>query len=234
VFACGPFGNGPPVVEFLERFAATTLIGVSLSMLQDLDEWNPFDLLLERDSSRRARPDVAFAFRQPRVPVVGLVFIHPQPEYGLRDVHMRANAALERLVARREMAVVPIDTRLDVNSNRLRTTAEIESLIACMDVVVTTRLHGMVLALKNGVPVVAVDPVVGGAKIRRQAETIGWPIILDGQTVSDDQLLGAFDFCLQKAAKDAAQQCATRALGLVKEAGHEFGRYMKETALASL
>ena len=57
----------------------------------------------------------------------------------------------------------------------MRTAAEVESLIARVDVVVTTRLHGLVLALKNGVPAVAVDPVRGGAKVCRQAQTLGWP-----------------------------------------------------------
>ena len=49
----------------------------------------------------------------------------------------------------------------------LRTAEEVESLIARMDVVLTTRLHGLVLALKHGVPVVAIDPIAGGAKLRR-------------------------------------------------------------------
>src|SRR5262249_51320323 len=59
VFVCGPLGNGPPVAEFLERFSGCKRIGLNLSMLHNLDEWNPFDLLLERDSSRRAHPDMA-------------------------------------------------------------------------------------------------------------------------------------------------------------------------------
>jgi hypothetical protein len=57
-----------------------------------------------------------------------------------------------------EVAAVPIDSRLDVNKAGLRTPAEVESSIARMDVVLTTRLHGTALSLKNGVPVVAIDP----------------------------------------------------------------------------
>ena len=70
---------------------------------------------------------------------------------------------------------VKIDTRLDTNQTGLRTPAEVESVIRKMDVVMTTRLHGLVLAIKNGVPVIAIDPVAGGAKIKRQAESIDWP-----------------------------------------------------------
>ena len=226
VFVCGPFGNGPPVVEFLDRFAGRKMIGLNLSMLQDLNEWNPFDLLLERDSSARAHPDMAFLSRQPRVPIVGVVLIHPQPEYGKRDVQVQANAAIQRLVARRELSAVSIDTRLDINSTGLRTAAEIESLIARMDVVLTTRLHGTVLALKNGVPVVAVDPVAGGAKICRQAATIGWPIVLDGESATDEQLEGAFDFCLTAEARDQARQCAAQATTEIEKVRDEFVAYM--------
>ncbi|MGE5193888.1 MAG: polysaccharide pyruvyl transferase family protein [Deltaproteobacteria bacterium] len=226
IFVCGPFGNGPPVTEFLERFVGKKLIGLDLSMLQDLHEWNPFDLLLERDSSVRCRPDLAFLCCQPPAPVVGVVLIHPQPEYGARDVHARANAAIERLIAGREMAPVRIDTRLDVNGTGLRTAAEIESLIARMDVVLTTRLHGTVLALKNGVPAVAIDPVAGGAKIRRQAETIGWPTVLDGETVTEEELSRAFDFCLTQHARDMAKQCAVRANQLLVSVSTEFASFL--------
>jgi hypothetical protein len=222
VFVCGPFGNGEPVTAFLERFAGRQLIGVNLTMLDRLENWNPFDLLLERDSSARAHPDVTFLSRAPRVPVVGVILIHPQPEYRERDVHRAANDAVHRLVARHEVAAVTIDTRLDANSTGLRTPAEVESLIARMDVVLTTRLHGTVLALKNGVPALAIDPVAGGAKIRRQAETVGWPVIFDGGVVTDDELERAFAFCLTPAAREQARQCADRATGLVEEMRDEF------------
>ena len=145
-------------------------------MLESLTTWNPFRLLLERDSNRIVRPDLVFLTGQPRVPVVGLILVHPQAEYGERGMHDKATAALHRLAASREMALVVIDTRLDENQVGLRTPGEVESLIAKMDAVMTTRLHGMVLALKNGVPPLVVVPIAGGAKILRQASAIDWPI----------------------------------------------------------
>jgi polysaccharide pyruvyl transferase WcaK-like protein len=159
-------------------------------------------------------------------PVVGVALIHPQPEYGPRDVHRQANAAVQRIIAQRELAAVPIDTRLDVNATGLRTAAEVESLVARMDVVLTTRLHGLVLAIKNGVPAVAVDPVAGGAKIRRQAQTLGWPIVLDGETASDDALLAAFDFCLTAQARELARQCALLATRSLESAEEEFVSFL--------
>jgi len=218
VFVCGPFGNGPPLTEFLEKFAGRRLVGLNLTMLQRLDEWNPFDLLIERDSSVRSHPDMALLSRQPLVPVAGLVLIDNQPEYRERDRHEAANTALKKLAASREVAVVPIDTRLDTNTMGLRTAAQVESLIARTDVVLTTRLHGMVLAVKNGVPALAVDPVAGGGKIHRQAAALGWPVALRCDNLSDEALRQALDYCLTADARAVARACADRAATVLRQA----------------
>ena len=210
VFVCGPFGNGWPLTDFLARFAGRRLIGVNLSMLQPLDSWNPFAALFERDSSRATRPDVSFLSPRRRCPVIGVILVHPQNEYpGGR--HETAHAALLQLIASREAAAVRIDTRLDENSTGLRTPTEIESLIARMDAVVTTRLHGMVLALKHGVPALAVDPILGGAKIRLQAAAIGWPVALAVESLTTEALRDAYEYCLTATARATARACRRRA-----------------------
>jgi hypothetical protein len=221
LFVCGPFGNGEPLLEFLERFAGK-LVGLNLTMLQSLAEWNPFQFLIERDSSRATNPDIVFgAHPPPRVPLVGLAQIDAQPEYRKRDLHQEADEALRRLIASREMAVVPIDTRLDQNRTGLRTPAEVESLIARMDVVLTTRLHGMVLALKNGVPVVAIDSVAGGAKVRRQADAIGWPIVFNIDRLTDADLQRAFNYSLTPDARGEAVCCRDQAAAAVERLGDQ-------------
>lgn len=210
VFVCGPFGNGPPVQAMLERFAGCELVGLDLTMLDPVDEWNPFSLLIERDSNRICRPDLAFAAPIPQVPVVGVVLIHPQPEYGERDAHATANATIERVAAERECARLRIDTRLDVNATGLRSTAEVLAYFRATDVVLTTRLHGLVLALHCGIPVVAVDPVVGGAKVSRQAEALGWPWCFPSD-VSDFTLAAALEACLRPEARRVATDTRRRA-----------------------
>lgn len=221
VFACGPFGNGWPIPDFLERFSGRQLIGVNLSMLEPLDRWNPFDLLLERDSTACARPDLTVLTSSARVPVVGVVLVHDQKEYR-NGAHAAANAAIARLIDSRPMAVVRIDTRLDVNAGGLRTPAEVETLIARMDVVVTTRLHGLVLALKNGVPAIAIDPITGGAKLSRQAESLGWPLCFPADAVGDRALSDAFDYCLTADARSSAQDCCARARVRLADVRHRF------------
>lgn len=224
IFVCGPFGNGPPVDEMLAAFAHCKLIGLNLSMLQGLDEWDPFSLLIERDSSRAARPDMVFLTDRPKVPVVGVVLVHPQGEYGKgRAMHHEANAAIERVLSQREASLVRIDTRLDENSTGLRTPAEVESLIARMDAVITTRLHGLVLSIKNGVPAVAVDPIRGGAKIVTQGKTIGWPYVTSADAADEERLLGWLDHCLTPDARGEARACSSHA---VEQLNDVHGRVM--------
>ena len=218
VFVCGPFEKKPLESEFLGRFARHFVVGVNLTLPVPLNEWNPFDLLFERDSSVCGRPDIVFLSNRPLVPVVGRCLVEPY-EGAIDTV---ANAAFDRLSASKEMVVVPIDTRLDANSTGLRSPAEIESLLARMDVVLTTRLHGMVLALKNGVPVIAVDPEPGGAKIMRQAETLGWPLAYTADALNDQVLKQAFEYCLTDKARSEARYCCERAVMAVGNMRQEF------------
>jgi hypothetical protein len=227
LFVCGPFGNGQPVTEFLARFAGRRLIGLNLTMLEPLKAWNPFDLLLERDSSRSANPDLALLAAAKRVPIVGVVLIDSQPEYKRRALHQQANESLKQLVAGRDVAAVPIDTRLDDNHTGLHTAAQIESLIARCDMVVTTRLHGLVLSLKNGVPVIALDSVAGGAKVHRQASVLDWPMAFIVDQATDADLERAFDYCLTDEARRQARHCAALAAERLKTVRDEFMAAMR-------
>jgi polysaccharide pyruvyl transferase WcaK-like protein len=192
-------------------------------MLDSLTNWNPFERLWERDSDRVVRPDITYLTQDiRRVPVVGVVLIHPQEEYGRRDRHVEAHAAIQRLLDTREVAAVPIDTRLDENLTGLRTPAEVDSLIARMDMVVTTRLHGTVLALKNAVPALVVDPIEGGAKITRQVRAVGWPVLHNVESLDHEALLRDFAFCLTDAARVQARKCRDRAIRALEEVHRAF------------
>jgi hypothetical protein len=230
VFVCGPLGDGPPVDEMFERFRDLPMIGINLSMLDALEVWNPFDVLIERDSSRAARPDLAYLGAEPDVPVVGVVLIDTQDEYGQRDRHLFADEIIDRVLARLEVARVEIDTRLDEGTNTLRTPGEIEALIARMDLVVTTRLHGTVLALKNAVPVVAIDSVSGGAKVSRQAELLDWPALITADDLGEESLERAIDWCLTGDAHELARRCRDRAREILGGALDEVSDFLSRRA----
>jgi hypothetical protein len=219
VFVCGPFQRSRLELEFLDRFARCRLIGLNLSMQESLSKWNPFDLLLERDSSHGEHPDMAFLSPPARVPVVGVCMVEPYPG-AMVGV---ASEAINRLINSREMAVVKIDTRLDARgTNHLRSAVEIESLIARVDVLLTTRLHGLVLALKNGLPSIAIDPEPGGAKICRQAELLDWPAIFLVDEMDDEALQEAFQYCLTEDSRTKAKECCVHAQKLANEMGKTF------------
>jgi hypothetical protein len=227
LFVCGPFRKNEYTTSFLDHFAGRRFTGLNLSMLDPVESWNPFDLLLERDSNRSSRADITFLTNQALVPVVGVVLVHPQPQYKERALHPLAHDAIGRLVASRDIALVPIDTCLDHNAGGLRSPSQVESLIARMDLVITTRLHGTVLALKNGVPALVVDPIAGGAKVARQVQTIGWPILHTADALSDQALAESFDFCLTESARSKARQCRDQAVEKVREIREEFmGRFL--------
>ena len=68
--------------NILKKFAGLPLFGVNLTMLDTLENWDPFAGLWERDSSRTIRPDITYLAQDSRrVPVVGQV---------RRGVHQRA------------------------------------------------------------------------------------------------------------------------------------------------
>jgi len=209
IFVCGPFGRRPLLAEFVDRFGERPLVGVDLTMLEGEGAWNPFDLLFERDgeANGRARPDLSFAAEPaPALAVTAVLLAHAQGEYP-DGLHRASAEAIARLPDVRPTALFHTDTDL-LDADRVRSAAEVVSLIARADVVVTTRLHGLVLALRQGVPAVAIDPIPGGAKVTRQAEAIGWPAVLSAASLSDEALGEAFDFCLTPEARSRARECA--------------------------
>ncbi|MFD0691114.1 polysaccharide pyruvyl transferase family protein [Actinomadura fibrosa] len=180
VFACGPL-HGAQIEELHRDYATCRRVAVGVSVLDPDDPAvTGFHAVLARDTPAAVpRRDLSALAESPPVPVVGIVLAPGQREYGARRLHEGVERELTGWLAGRECARLPLDTRLDPDDWRLFTTAaELESALRRLDLVVTTRLHGLVLALKNGVPALAVDPVGGGAKVTAQARAWGWPAVV--------------------------------------------------------
>ena len=64
------------------------------------------------------------------------------------------------------------------------------------DVVVSMRLHALVLGLKHGRPVVACDPIAGGAKVTSQAAALDWPLVVPAEELTAQALDAALASCL--------------------------------------
>ncbi|MFG3545825.1 polysaccharide pyruvyl transferase family protein [Streptomyces sp. NPDC047725] len=199
VFVCGP-AHGPQVEELHRRFAHCVRIAVGVSVV---DAGSPaatgFDRVLARDAAGAA-PSLDLAARAPALParpVVAVVLTHGQHEYGPQRRHEEVAGTLTRWLAGKDCARLELETRLDAHDWRLcGTPAQLEAVLSRLDLVVTDRLHGLVLALRAGTPVLAVDPVAGGAKVTAQARACGWPARVAAEALSTDVLERWWRWCL--------------------------------------
>jgi hypothetical protein len=115
-------------------------------------------------------------------------------------------------LGRQNCARVLFDTRLDGHDWRFaRTPGQLESMIRRLDLVVTTRMHGLVLALKNGIPALAVDPIAGGAKVSAQAAAWSWPAAVAADTLTEANLDHWWAWCQSAEGRVQTARCAREA-----------------------
>lgn len=213
VFVCGPL-TGPSIVELHRRFAHARRVAVGVSVP---DPREPaavgFHAVIARDqpgspghvdlAARRA------AGERTDLPVVGVALAGPQPEYGDRQRHTTVGRTLDAWLAtaaRWPAAILPLDTRLDPRDWRLAARPDqFAALVRRLDVLVTTRLHGLVFALRERVPVVAVDPISGGGKVSAQAAAWGWPVVLPAECTAAE-LTAAWRWCVSAVGRGGARQ----------------------------
>jgi hypothetical protein len=215
VFVCGPV-RGEQIAALHARYASCRRIAVGVTVIDRADpEYAGFDAVLARDGDLGPPiRDLAAALPWPpapqRVPVTGILLAMGQGEYGMRRRHETVARHLTEWASSKDCARIPLETRLDSRDWRLCSTAgEFMSLVSRLDLVITTRLHGLVLALRAGVPALAVDPVAGGGKVTQQARAWQWPAILAAQDARDPERLDAqWEWCLSAAGRRAAAQAA--------------------------
>ncbi|MDG9701275.1 polysaccharide pyruvyl transferase family protein [Streptomyces sp. DH37] len=199
VFVCGPL-HGPQVARLHERYADCVRVAVGVSVIDPGDPAvRGFHHVLPRDADGvRPTADLAAAAPgRPVTPVAGVVLTHGQGEYGGRRRHEEVAERVTGWLARTDCARVELDTRLAPGDWRLcRTPAQLQSVLARLDVVVTDRLHGLVLALRAGVPALAVDPVEGGAKVTAQARVHRWPALVPAERLTEGELDRWWRWCL--------------------------------------
>lgn len=221
LFVCGP-AHGDQLDALLDHFSTCRRVAVDVSLTPG--HRPDFDVVLERDSLRAARPDLAIASAREPLPLVGVVRAHDQPEYGRAFGHEEAHDALDRVLDAEGVALVNLDTRVDPRETGRRTCAQVEAAIAGVDVVATTRLHGLVVALKGGVPAVAIDPVRGGGKVTAQAAALQWPYVYGLDDLRVEKVQQGLRACLQPEAHQLAVSCRDRAARDVHRLGDELVR----------
>jgi hypothetical protein len=213
IFACGPL-SGPGIAALHQRFAACRRVAIGVSVIDPADPAAAgFDVIIARDSpGSPPTGDLAAGPRPALMPVAGVLLVGEQREYADRGRHQAVSRSLASWLPGCGCALLPLETRLDSRDWQLcGTPAELESILSRLDLVITMRMHGLVLALKHGVPALAVDPVAGGAKVTAQAKSWGWPaVVTPGQegTLDTDAMDRWRDWCLSAAARQAARDAA--------------------------
>ncbi|MEU3622861.1 polysaccharide pyruvyl transferase [Amycolatopsis coloradensis] len=193
VFACGP-AHGWQVREVHRRFAHCRRIAVGVSVIDpDDDAVTGFDQVLARDQDGLATPDLSVDVPTDEVLVTGVILAPEQREYSGSARHADVHAAVTEWIAGVNCARVPLDTRLASSDwERCETPDQFTSILSRLDVVVTTRLHGLVLSLRSGVPALAIDPVAGGGKVTAQADALGWPALVSAEEAGRPEVLDSW------------------------------------------
>ena len=218
VFVCGPWKMDNN--DLIRKFSHCLKVGVNLS-IEDMRS-NEFDLLYPRDTSDVCNPDIVFSSDVSKTPLIGVCLVHAQYEYGDKQRHTDVVAAVEEYLSHSQMASVKIDTLYVDNKAGVHDTLSFENLVSKFDVVISSRLHGMVFSLKNGTPVVAIDSISGGAKVTKQARALGWPVVINGDVVSAEAIGEAIALCLTPEMQNKAGQIRDMAIVKINVLKEEF------------
>ena len=162
----------------LDRFDHCVKVGINLSMIEPISDYQPFDILIERDQTNcQARIDLALLAESSDRPVVGMCLAADQSEYSGQQDRERARALLSSAAQGVSAVTVTMDTTFPQQNNAvgIGSAAEFIALCSRLDAMLTDRLHGLVLSLRAGTPVLAVDGIIGGGKVSAQAMALGWP-----------------------------------------------------------
>ncbi|EHR49815.1 hypothetical protein SacmaDRAFT_1539 [Saccharomonospora marina XMU15] len=206
VFACGPV-HGEQVEWLHDRYARCRRIAVGVSVIDPTAAAvTGFHRVLARDGDGGGGvPDLSVSARSSRVPVAGIALAPGQREYGERRRHEQVHKALLSWVEGLDCARIPLSTRLATSDWRHCATPDaLLSLVQRLDVVVTTRMHGLVLALSVGVPALAVDPVTGGGKVSAQGHALDWPAVVAAEDAGAEAFQPWWRWCLSAAARQEA------------------------------
>lgn len=188
VFVCGPVvGSIAEFTSLIQKFSRCkkVAIGVSILPVSSPKHWNPFDAVIPRDGVTPAWGDIAPAFHtswmQPpgkstTGQCVGLCLRGLQSEYGKKAcLADQANHLANALAAKTKLPVQILDTKL--NNDPSRSKQIIDDFARCK-LVITTRMHGGVIALCGGIPALGIDQISGGAKLHSVLFGAGWPYVL--------------------------------------------------------
>ncbi|MGN6645531.1 MAG: capsular polysaccharide synthesis protein [Cytophaga sp.] len=213
IFCCGPILKvHENLNKLFSRFETITKIGVGVSLFpkDHFNYYNPFDFVLAREHGEKTFEDIAILAKKNlqhkkqirKIPKVGLILRNNQTEYGLENCKWeQANSILLELAqfitknAKKTLfsslwyffnkRIIFIDNHLETSG---LTPIEIESLYNDCDIILTTRFHGAMLSIRNGIPVIAIDQILSGGKVFNMIHETGYPFVWKVNEITSEGL----------------------------------------------
>jgi hypothetical protein len=233
VFVCGPLLSIPRFVALFSMFPEARKLAVGVSVIPRECAINRLiTQYVARDGMTPSFFDMALnEVKEVRIPEhdrplrVGLCFRGRQKDYGSANCKAdKAEELLEQVAATISKQPVRISTELSLN-----TPDHIRSQLEEVDIVFTTRLHGSLLSLGLGKPVIAVDQIVGGAKVLPLLTRIEWPYVLPVEKASEELLDGMVRSILHKWPVSEIVHSQELALKLSRQALKEAAQLVTQT-----
>ena len=221
IFVCGPwYPDGRIQSTLLKKFDHCLKIGVNLTTFEE--GLAGFDYLLSRDNFQDKNADIAFAKVVNKIPVVGIILVDRQKKYGIKQRHLYIRSVITEYLKKGDLAPIWLDTNANLNIMKISNKNQFESILSRTDVVVTNRLHGLVLSLKNAIPVIAIDPVAGGGKVTAQVKALGWPILISAEEFSEEKLHQTINYCLSNNLQEALLKSQQKAFQSIEDTKNKF------------
>lgn len=213
IFCCGPILKiHENLNKLFTRFETITKIGIGVSLFpkDHFNYYNPFDFVLARENGEKTYEDIAILAPKDvqqkkhirKVSKVGLILRNSQAEYGLENCKWeQANSILFKLAhfitknSKKTLfkslwyyfnkRILLIDNHLETSG---LTPTQIESLYNDCDIILTTRFHGAILSIRNGIPVIAIDQILSGGKVFNMVHDTGYPFVWKVNEVNPEEL----------------------------------------------
>ena len=185
-----------------------------------------FDYVVPRQIGDTHNPDFVFAEQRPKVGqrIAGLILVHPQNEYGDRQRHADVDRVVYEYLDKKEVMPIVLDTLHRNNRTSSRTEDELTALMCRFDLVISSRLHGLVFLAQGGRSVIAIDPIAGGGKVTSQAMALGWPLVFNSENLTVDGLRDAVEQCLDGSLSDVIAVCSIAPIGSLPKPGPNLSR----------
>lgn len=208
VFICGPIiYENDSFCRLLEKFDHCKKIAVGVSGLADTfgDATVNFDKILSRDGFDNHTHNIDLSLNQ--LPynsgrflikeqksgklTLGLCLRGKQREYGKENcLSDKVDEIIDKLKSNSDFDIKIIDTKLSPSQSN---PMDIYHQFGGCDLIITTRLHGSLLALAHATPFIAIDQIKGGAKVGKQLSLIDWPYSFSADNIDEGKFIMAIN-----------------------------------------